>query len=930
MTRFRIHLVIACFAVVASLLVAATASAAVSDYGLESASAELSTTQAGAHPDLIQRFAIKTDPTTPEDGDGDHEPYAHTQDVRISLPAGLIGNPDNVATCSSQAFATAFFSELSGEPGCPLGSQVGVVTFQAYHLETPTTEAVYNLEAPGGENVARLGFWGFSVPIYINVRVRSESDYGLTAELKSISATFPLTKATTTLWGVPGASIHNEERITPLEAVNGVTSSPPRASGLAPLPFMTNPTSCTGPQTMSFASDSYAEPDRFSVIDAPLEAITGCETVPFEPQITFTPSTTEAESPSGLAVDLTLPQPGQERPNVPATANLREAVVRLPAGMTLNPAAANGLAACSPTQIGLVTSSPISFDSALPSCPEASKVGTAEVDTPLLPEPLKGALYLGQQGNNPFHSLLAGYLFAEGKGIRLKLAGKFDLEPGSGRITATFAGNPQQPFSQLRLRFKSGQSGVLITPPGCGQYVVETSLTPWSSSSATQLSSSFPVDRGPGGGACPSGAFAPTMRAGTTNPTAGSYSPFSFDLSRQDGTQRFGSLSVQLPKGLLGKLAGIPYCPDAALAAIPTAEGTGAAQIAAPGCSTASQIGTVSVAVGAGSLPLTVDTGRAYLAGPYEGAPLSLAIVTPAVAGPFDLGNVVVRAALRVDPQTAQITAVSDPLPTILDGIPLDIKSIHLEVNRPEFSLNPTSCDPEQFAGQVVSEAGRTATVSSRFQVGSCERLDFEPALKLSFSGQTKRTGFPAVRAVLTQPKGRNANLAGTTVLLPKGMLIANAHINNPCTRVQFNSTPSPGEGCPAKSVLGSAKVWTPLLEKPEQGKVYFRSNGGERQLPDLVIALRGQIPLQLVGFIDSVGKKGAEVRRVRTRFLNLPDAPVSRFELKLAGGKKGLLQNSKNLCRAKYRATLNLSGQNAKTHDTEPAVQVSCGGKKK
>jgi hypothetical protein len=343
----------------------------------------------------------------------------------------------------------------------------------------------------------------------------------------------------------------------------------------------------------------------------------------------------------------------------------------------------------------------------------------------------------------------------------------------------------------------------------------------------------------------------------------------------------------------------------------------------------ASEVGTVTVGAGSGA-PIYVQ-GHAYLAGPYKGAPLSLEIITPALAGPFDLGTVAVRTALYVNESTAQIHAVSDPIPSILGGIPVDIRSIALNMNRPQFTLNPTSCDPTQVLGATTSTLGQVATLENRFQVGGCKGLEFKPALKLFFSGQTKRTGYPAVKAVLTQPKGENANVAGATVILPKGMLIANAHINNPCTRVQFNSASIPGQGCPAKSVLGTAKVWTPLLEKPEEGKVYFRSNGGERQLPDMVVALRGQIPLQLVGFIDSVGKKHAEVRQVRSRFLNLPDAPVSRFELKLSGGKKGLLENSKNLCKAKDLAKFQLTGQSGKTHDTEPKVQVSCGkgGKK-
>ena len=422
---------------------------------------------------------------------------------------------------------------------------------------------------------------------------------------------------------------------------------------------------------------------------------------------------------------------------------------------------------------------------------------------------------------------------------------------------------------------------------------------------------------------------APSFEAGTTTPLAGAYSPFVLKLSRENGSQQIHALNVTLPPGLTGKLAGLKECSDAQIAVAERRKtaGEGALEKADPSCPQTSEIGVVTVGAGSGT-PLFVQ-GHAYLAGPYKGAPLSMVIVTPAVAGPFDLGTVVVRAALYVNESSAQISVKSDPIPSILEGIPLDVRSIAVQINRNQFTLNPTSCEPMSLTGEALSPIG-TASLSQRFQVGGCNGLEFQPTLKLLFSGQTKRTGNPAVKGVLTQPKGENANVAGVTVLLPRGMLIDNSHINNPCTRVQFNSTPVPGGGCPSKSILGSAKVWTPLLEAPESGNVYFRSNGGERKLPDLVVALRGKIPLQLVGFIDSVGKKGAEVRRVRARFLGLPDAPVSRFELKLSGGKRGLLENSKNLCTAGDQAKFQLVAQNGKTLQTEPKVQVGGCHKKK
>jgi hypothetical protein len=443
----------------------------------------------------------------------------------------------------------------------------------------------------------------------------------------------------------------------------------------------------------------------------------------------------------------------------------------------------------------------------------------------------------------------------------------------------------------------------------------------------------FKITSGANGGACASSEAQlpakPTLEAGSTSPLAGMYAPFIFRIKRADGEQRISAVTGTLPTGLLARLTGIPYCSDAtiAIAASRTQEGGGALENASPSCPAASQIGIVNVGAGAGSQPYYAQ-GKVYMAGPYKGAPLSIEIITPAIAGPFDLGSVAVRTALYISESTAQVRAVSDPLPTILHGIPLDVRTISLQMDRREFTLNPTNCQSKSVAASIITISGATASLSNHFAVGGCKGLAFKPALKLSFNGQTKRTGFPAIKAVLTQPKGENANLSGATVILPKGMLIANAHINNPCTRVQFYSGALPGEGCPKKSILGTAKAWTPLLEKPETGKVYFRSNGGERELPDMVVALRGPVPLQLLGFIDSVGAKNAEVRRVRSRFLNIPDAPVSRFELKLDGGKKGLLQNSKNLCKTGNRAKFQFSGQNGKTYDTEPKIQVNCGKK--
>jgi hypothetical protein len=643
---------------------------------------------------------------------------------------------------------------------------------------------------------------------------------------------------------------------------------------------------------------------------APLQITGGSGTFPGQASV----ATTIPGSPEGSV--------GAES----ATAHLRDAVVKLPAGMTVNPPSADVLAACSLSQVGM--SSAGVADGNPVTCPDASILGKATVITPSLDHPLPAVVYLARQNENPFGSLLAIYLVIDDpeSGIRIKLPGKIEPDPVTGQLTVSFRENPQTPVEDIRMSFFGGPHASLKTPAACGTHTVTSALTPWTAPEGETKtpSSSFALTNGPGGGACPpAGAGAPnqfSFVAGTADPTAKAYTPFSLKLSRADGTQQLSKIDTTLPKGLIGKLAGVPYCPDAALAA--AANKSGKAEQAASSCPAASQVGTVDVGSGAGPTPIYVS-GKAYLAGPYKGAPLSLAVITPAVAGPFDLGTVVVRNALYVEPETAQVHAVSDPLPTILQGIPLNLRSVAIKLDRPDFTLNPTNCDPLAITGSALSVFNQAAALSSPFQVDECGRLGFKPSLRFSLKGETKRSGNPAVTAVLKAPKG-DANIAKTTVLLPSTSFIDNNHISNPCTRVQFNEN-----ACPAKSVLGIARAFTPLLDEPLEGPVYFRANGGERELPDLVADLNGQIHVTLVGFIDSVGKKGSEKRRVRTRFANVPDAPVSKFVLRLYGGKRGLIENSVNLCRSPGAATVQMDAQNGKTHDFDTPFAAKCGAKK-
>jgi hypothetical protein len=874
--------------------------------------------QASSHP---YSFTVGLELNTNSEGKTEG---GELRDLVIDLPPGMVGNPLAVPQCSRQEFEGFV-------PACSSNSQIGIVSavLPGFFGGVRAAGPLYNLVPPPGV-AGELGFSLANLNSLSNASLRNRDEgYGLQVSTNSIPLEVSSLEAT--IWGVPADEGHDERRgIEPAEERPGSTPfiGPRRA-------FFTLPASCSEPLKTVVSVDSNTNPGVF--VSATAESLNaggepsplpGCGDIPFNPAVAATTTSNQASSASGLNFNLTLPNEGLEstEPGAVAETEPVKTEVTLPLGMTVNPSAAAGQGACPLSQFEPAGGS-------TPSCPSASKVGTLLADSPLLEEPIEGGVYLAEQGHNPFGSLVAIYFIARApeRGVTIAQAGRVDIDQATGQLTATFDGLPPVPYSSFQLDLREGPRAPLTTPRTCGGYQTIARLYPFSDSGSAALRNApFNITSGPEGTGCVGSEAqlpnSPTFEAGTQTPLAGMYSPFILKLSRNEASQHLRALNVTLPPGLTGRLAGTGECSDAqiAQAASRSKEGEGALEQASPSCPVTSEIGTVTVGAGSGA-PLYVQ-GHAYLAGPYKGAPLSMAIVTPAIAGPFDLGTVVVRAALYVDESTARITVRSDPLPTSLNGIPLDIRSIAVEIAKKEFTLNPTSCEASSLGAEAVSTTGSVAHLQNRFQVGGCKGLDFEPDLKLAFTGQTKRRGFPAVKAVLSQPKGENANLSGATVILPKGMLIANSHINNPCTRVQFNSTPIPGAGCPPKSILGTAKVWTPLLAQPEEGNVYFRSNGGERKLPDLAVALRGRIPLQLVGFIDSVGKKGAEVRRVRSRFLNLPDAPVSRFELKLSGGKKGLLQNSENLCKAENRAEFQLIGQNGKSHDTEPKVQIACG----
>jgi hypothetical protein len=888
MNRRSVRSVVASVALaVVALCAPAFAGAAEFDkYAVESVSASLSTTQAGAHADVTLSFEL-----TQKEG----APYALTRDIAIDVPPGVTGNPQSIPRCS--------VSQLGNEPAeseCPTSSQVGVSEITLGGDVSGTfIEPVYNMDPPlNSDVVARLGLFAGPYPVLINVRV-DPVDYGLVATMEGAPAAAGVVAASTTLWGVPAAKVHDLLRLTPEEASKNEMPVEGRPAGLPEAPFMSNPTSCVTERQISATATSYQVPDAPSTKTAPFPAITGCGVLNFEPTFTAVPTNPEAAAPTGLDAELIIPQ--DETPQGKATSALKSATVTLPEGFTVNPSAADGLAACSASEVGFGTAAP-------PQCPEAAKIGNAEIDVPALERVLEGAVY--QRTPEPGH-LFRFWLVTDELGVRLKLPAEIEANPITGQLRTVFngipslGGNPQVPVESLKFHIFGGPRAPLATPASCGTYQTHYEFTPWSGRPPRVGDTPMQIVNG-----CGKGGFSPRLSAGMLSLRAGAFSPFVMTLTRSDGEANPQSLSVTLPQGLLAKLGGVPLCPDADAA-------TGA-------CPASSQVGSLAAATGVGGAPLWIpQPGKAptavYLAGPYKGAPYSIVAKVPAQAGPFDLGTVVNRAGIYVDPETAVATIKTDPLPQILEGVPVLYRTIQVAVDRPEFTLNPTDCSGKEIKATVVASNGAAATPAAPYKATNCASLAYSPKLRLSFKGSTKRSGNPAVKAVLTQPAGQ-ANTAAATVILPPSQFIDQAHINNPCTRVQFNA-----DACPKASILGTAEAKTPLLDQPLKGPVYFRSNGGARELPDVVADLHGPIHVTLVGFVDAVPKKGTEISRVRTRFANVPDAPVTRFTMNLFGGKRGLIENSDNLCRARRVAKVRLAAQNGRVRNQAVAISTGC-----
>lgn len=864
-------------------------------------------TQAGAHPyEMDLHYGL----TTQSFPDGVLGPNGALKDTAIDLPQGLIGDPTALPRCSHERIA---------EPpdfNCPPDTQIGQATVTvAGDASGAPPLGLYNMEPPAGD-AAQFAFnFGNVQTVFLDARVvRSGGRNRIRVTVANASQKLAAYDITVSLWGVPADPRHDANRCKNAVAPDGhcpgipgdpvLDSGAPHSVDVPIKPFLTNPTSCGVPLTTdmrvtTWSGDAVSASAVVGAGAGTPTIMTGCDKLAFAPSIDVRPDDPVAGEPSGYAVDLSVPQ--DDNPAGLAVAQLRNTVVTMPLGTAVSPSSADGLGACTSAEIGLEN------DDA-PSCPLSSRIGTVSIETPLLPDPLTGDVYLATQSDNPFNSMLALYLVVEGPGVRLKLAGRVVPDPATGQLLVTFDDTPQLPFSALHLHLKGGSRAPLVNPRACGQVSASAQLTSWAGSTA---SSTSPVTiSGDGaGGPCAAPRFAPVLRAGTQSALAGVSSPFSFQLTRTDADGEIQSIHAVLPAGLLAQVKGVPLCPSAAAAA-----GT---------CGEASLVGHVTVGAGAGSLPFYLSGGRVYLTEGYQGGAFGLSMVVPAVAGPLNLGTVVVRAAIHLDPKTAQISVDTDPLPAILAGIPLELRDIRLTMDRPGFMINPTNCAEQQVTAAVTSTTGAVANTASRFDVGGCAALALRPklALSLSPSAEMGKGKHPILHAHLAQSPGQSG-LATVQVHLPKalGIDLQNAAI-------ACKAAAAAAHACPDSSIVGRASAVT-VLPQPLEGPVYFVertrtdsvSGKAVPALPGLFVPLRGD------GVeIDLSASSAVSGGRLTSSFDDIPDAPISAFDLTLDGGSHGILVTSKALCTADQQASMDVAGQNGKTLAANVPVSPSC-----
>jgi hypothetical protein len=867
-----------------------------------------SSRQAGAHPDVTTSFVLATS--------GIEQTGGNPKDIRADLPPGLVGNTVGLPRCPA---AHAVLAE------CPRGTIVGVASVVVRSLNQESRNApltfvvpVFNLEPSPGEPAA-FGFSTAGFPVRLDTSLLSDGDYAVRVTAADISEADPVLGTTITVWGVPA----DHQGPGPIKVARGpadglgLGGSEPASSRV---PLLTNPTQCSTPLIGSLETDEWGNRGVFSGESSSLGIMIGCGLLPFSGSISMLPDTLEAGAPAGYDFRLHVPQAND--PDGLSQPNVRRVVTALPMGTVVSPSAAVGLRSCSDEQFfGPPAERGLEQPARPGNCPRDAQVGTIAIRTPALALPLNGVVYLA----SPDCELCSPDDAQDGKMIRLfvqvvgegesgivvKLEGHASLNQQTGQLTATFDNNPQLPFSDLKLSLGGGSRATLANPRVCGPVSTSLDMMPWSNPFATDVSaiSAFEINQG-----CIAPRFNPSFVAGTTNIQAGAYTPFTLSFGRNDADQFLNGLQIQTPEGLSGSLTGIPLCkePEASL-------GT---------CSAASLIGHTQVLTGPGQTPFLVTGGQVFLTEGYKGAPFGLSVVVPAKAGPFTLtgttgtGMVVVRAAINIDPHTTALTVTSDPLPTALDGIPLQLKVVNVTIDRPGFTFNPTSCAKTAIMGTLSSKESGGAHISSSFQVTNCAGLGFKPNFKVSTSGHTSRANGASLDAKLTYPAGaRYANIAKVKVDLPKQLPSRLTTLQKACTAATFNANPAL---CPKDSIVGIARSTTPILPVQLTGPAYFVSHGGEA-FPNLIIVLQGYgVRVDLIGdtFINKAGITSSTFNQV-------PDVPVSSFELYLPQGPDSALAANGNLCKSKLTMPTSFIAQNgASVHQSTPITVTGCNAK--
>jgi hypothetical protein len=897
--------VVACLAVLVALAASAGAGPAAADFGIADFGGELAadgnhtpSIQAGAHPfSVTVRFQVNT----VSDSFGRVLPDGALRDVRVDLPAGFVGNAVSVPTCPGIKELLSF--------ACPNGSQVGVVTLDL-NSGTPfaLTAPIYNMSPPEGVP-ARFAFQiNATTQVVMDASIRTGSDYGLSVTIRNASQAIPLLGAAVTFWGVPADPVHDAQRCGFFIVGDQCIGSPntiigPNPAGVVPSPFLTDPASCspTGePLQTGLEALSWQVPAQSAHATFGLPAMTGCEKLSFEPKLRLSTDATTPDTPTGMELEMTVPQDGLSNLSGLGPADVRDAQVALPDGMSLSPATADGLRACSDDAFAMRVARP-------PACPDASRIGAVTVDTSLLDEPLSGSVFVGdQRSDDPesgelFRVLL--YAAAGARGVFVKLPGQVRADAATGDVEATFANNPQLPFARLAVRFKGGMRAPFATPASCGTRQLAATFTSWAGHAR-----SLAQDASIACGGTP--AFAPTFAAGSVDPVAGAFTPMRLRFGREDGEPYFRGLAVRMPRGVLAKPAGVELCDDRH-----AADGT---------CSAASRIGSVVATAGPGSDPLVVH-GTVHLTESYRGAPYGLADVVPVKVGPFDLGTVVVRQAVHVDPVDARLSVVSDPLPTIVRGIPIRLRGVAVDVDRRDFTLNPTSCARKSIAAVFGGLGGESAARSSRFQVGDCGALRFRPRtrMRLTGRGHTAIGAHPGIVATV-DTRGNRTNIKKVRVGLPLALALDPANARQLCGYQDgLEAT------CPRASIVGSATARTPLLNRPLTGPVYLvegvrrdrRTGRPIRTFPTLLVALRGEVAIDL--------RASTTVRddHLVATFARVPDAPIDRFTLRMRSGRGGILVVTRRLCGRPQVANLRMDAQNGSRRDGGVTLGTGCPG---